>query len=244
MLDLEIIGQGATTTVYRDGSKAIKLYVNAPQDEAENEAKLQRFAVDAGLPVPKVNCVRRLEANATALDMEYIAGKPLMHPKMSKDERRDAIQTLVELQCMVHKAVATGLPRQADCLAWKIRETEHLDKTDKNRLIAMLDRLDSNADNLCHGDFHPLNILYDGEKHWIIDWVNATAGSPLADACRTYLIFKQHITRSAGIYLKLFCKEAKTRPENVLMWVPIIAAARLDENLDDKSRMWLIEMVK
>ena len=27
----------------------------------------------------------------------------------------------------------------------------------------------SDAANLCHGDFHPLNILYDGSKHWIID---------------------------------------------------------------------------
>ena len=43
MLDLEIIGKGATTTVYRDGSRAIKLYVDAPHDEAENESILQQL---------------------------------------------------------------------------------------------------------------------------------------------------------------------------------------------------------
>lgn len=60
MLDLEIIGQGATTKVYRDGNKAIKLYENAPANEAENEANRQRFAVNAGLPVPAVFGVRHL----------------------------------------------------------------------------------------------------------------------------------------------------------------------------------------
>ncbi len=34
MLDLEIVGEGATTKIYRDGNMAIMLYVNAPPDEA------------------------------------------------------------------------------------------------------------------------------------------------------------------------------------------------------------------
>ncbi len=44
MLNLEVVGQGATTKIYRDGGTAIKLYVNAPSEEANNEAERQRFA--------------------------------------------------------------------------------------------------------------------------------------------------------------------------------------------------------
>ena len=44
MLELEVVGQGATTKIYRDEDTAIKLYVNAPHNEAENEAERQRFA--------------------------------------------------------------------------------------------------------------------------------------------------------------------------------------------------------
>jgi len=61
MLDLEIVERGATTTIYRDGNKAVKLYVNAPPNEAENEADRQLFAFNAGLPVPAVIGVRRLD---------------------------------------------------------------------------------------------------------------------------------------------------------------------------------------
>ena len=236
MLTLEIVGEGATTKIYRDGGKAIKLYVNAPPNEVENEAKLQTFAAKAGLPVPVVFGVREIDDSMTALDMEYIPGKPIMQERMDKEERRDAIVTLAKLQCMVHAINADGLPKQVDRLAWKIGQNTHIEQPMKDKLLSLFNRLDTGANRLCHGDFHPLNILYDGNKHWIIDWVDTTAGNPLADACRTYLIFKQFMTRSAGIYLRCFCEEAGVKQEDILAWMPVIAAARLSENMDDKAR--------
>ena len=244
MLDLEMIGQGATTNIYRDGGTAIKLYANASYDEVCSEAERQRFAHGAGLPVPGVYGVRRLDGNAVALDMAYINGQPLMRPGMDKDERRNALHTLVKLQCIVHRVDATHLRKQSDVLTWKINHSQFMDDPLKKALVALLNRLDKNAVSLCHGDFHPLNILYDGQKHWIIDWVDATAGNPLADACRTYLIFKQHMARSAGIYLRAFCETAGAKQEDVLAWLPVVAAARLDENIDNKTRLWLLNLIK
>ena len=148
------------------------------------------------------------------------------------------------LQCEVHKVHASGLPKLTDRLVWKIKTTPYLEEPQKNNILSLIARLDNDSDNLCHGDFHPLNILYDGSKHWIIDWVDASAGNPLADACRTYLIFKQHMSRSAGIYLRTFCKETNSKQDDVLAWQPIIAAARLKERMDDKSRLWLVDLVQ
>ena len=243
MTDLEIIGEGATTKVYRDGNKAIKLYVNAPPNEVENEARLQSHAVKLGLPVPAVLGIRKLDESLAALDMEYIPGKPLLHEKMNKDERRSAIQTLAKLQCMVHTKKACGLPKQHDKISWKIERNSYIDSFVKDRLFSLLESFDTNLDNLCHGDFHPLNILFDGQKHWIIDWVDATAGNPLADACRTYIIFKQYMLRASGIYLQYFCEESGASKSEVIAWLPIIAAARMAENMDDRARGVLIEIL-
>lgn len=243
MLNFEVIGQGATTKIYRDGNTAIKLYVSAPYNEAENEAERQRFAYNSGLPVPAVYGVRRLDEKTVALDMEYINGQPLMQQGMNTDERNNAIRTLVKLQCEVHKIQAVNQPKQMARITWKIKNTQHLEDSLKNKLLSLLMRLDDNSDCLCHGDFHPLNILYDGNKHWIIDWVDATAGNPLADACRTYLIFKQYMNRSAGIYLRMLCNETKTKQNDVLAWQPVIAAARLSENMVDKARTWLLDLI-
>ena len=243
MNNLEIIGEGATTKVYRDGNKAIKMYVNPPPGEVENEAELQSYAVKAGLPVPLVFGVRKVSESMTALDMEYIAGMPLLHKGMDKDERFAAIQTLVKLQCEVHAIDAHRLPAQRDRIAWKINRNIYIEADVKKRLFALLDSLDTQSNKLCHGDFHPLNILYDGKKYWIIDWVDASSGSPLADACRTYVIFKQFLLRMAGIYLRSFCKEAGVRQEDVLAWLPIVATARMTENEDEKTRMLLKKIV-
>jgi len=241
---LPVVGYGAATTIYRNGDKAIKLYLNAPHDEAENESKRQQFACNSGLSVPKVYGVHKVDSNAVILEMEYINGVPLLHPQMDKDERLHAIQTLVELQCFVHKTIAAGQPKQVQRFSVRIKESKDINDHDKNELLKLLSNLNTGAECLCHGDFHPLNVLFDGNKHWIIDWVDATSGNPLADACRTYLIFKQFLNRSAGIYLRLFCKESKTSQDDVLKWLPIIAASRLCENVDDKTKTWLLEMIK
>jgi len=243
MDNLEIVGRGATAAIYRDGGTAIKLYVNAPPREAENEALRQNFAYDAGLPVPAVFGVRKIDEHTEALEMAYIDGQPLIRPKMDKDARRNALNTLVTLQCSVHQVNAEELPKLTDALAWKIERTPHLDRENKNKLLVQLNRLDDGSKSLCHGDFHAYNILFDGSKHWIIDWVNAAAGNPLADACRTYLLFTQYMFRSAGIYLKTFCAQSGARPEDILDWLPVTAAARLAENPDDKAKAQLLKLL-
>lgn len=244
IIALPIIGEGAATKIYRDGSTAVKLYENPPLNEVENEAMRQRFARNAGLPVPAVFGVRKLNGTAVALDMEYIDGNTLLHSDMNAEERKAAIHTLVILQCTVYKVNGTGITKLTDCLEWKIKRLECLSEAEKAILLTRINQLDTGATSLCHGDFHPLNLLYDGDKHWIIDWVDATAGDPLADACRTYLIFKQYMMRSAGIYLRAFCKEANVKQEDVLAWLPVVAAARLNEKLDDQSRTWLLNTVR
>jgi len=243
VLNLEMVGEGATTKVYRDGNKSIKLYAHASMSEVENEAKLQAFAVKAGLPVPAVFGVRQLDDDMTALDMAYIPGAPLLHGRMDRDKRYEAIRTLVKLQSMVHAIETDQLPKQADRLAWKISQNQDIGLPIKDALLFCLRNLDRGCHRLCHGDFHPLNILHDGDKHWVIDWVDATSGDPMADACRTFLIFKQYITRSAGIFLRLFCEESGASQADILAWLPVIAAARLSEPMDDKARTMAWTMI-
>jgi len=244
MLDLRIVGQGATSKIYRDGDTAVKVYESASLGQVENEAARQRFAFDAGLPVPAVFGVRKLEGNAVALDMAYIDGQPLMRLGMDKEERKAAVLSLVKLQRKVHAVNANGQPKQTELLAWKIRHTGYLDAPRVDRLLLLLNRLDTGGTNLCHGDFHPLNILNDGGKHWLIDWVDATAGNTLADACRTYVIFKQFITRMSGVYLRAFCDETGARKEDVLAWFPVAAAARLADNPGDTRNAGLLHSIE
>lgn len=46
------------------------------------------------------------------------------------------------------------------------------------------------GDRLCHGDFHPGNIMMDGSTPVLIDWTNAMRGEPTADVARTHLMLR------------------------------------------------------
>jgi aminoglycoside phosphotransferase (APT) family kinase protein len=49
---------------------------------------------------------------------------------------------------------------------------------------------------VCHGDFHPLNVMVDGDRASVIDWTDAGLGPREADVSRTLLLF--HIAAIAA----------------------------------------------
>jgi len=239
----KLIGEGQAAKIYRNGSVATKVYFNASVDEVKKEMKYQQFAYNAGLAVPDVYIVKKLDNGHIALDMEYINGAPLLNHDMNEVEIADAINILVKLQREIHKIHAPVLPQLSDTLKQSIFAT-NLEPEVKNALSTILLQLDDKSEKLCHGDFHPLNILSDGHKHWIIDWVNARAGNPFADVCRSYLLMKPVISELAEIYLQVFCFETGCQPSQILNWQPIVAAARLSENIDNSLRDYLSDIVQ
>lgn len=80
------------------------------------------------------------------------------------------------------------------------------------RGLAVLETLPE-GDRLCHGDFHPGNVLLRGEEPVVIDWPNATRGDPVADFARTALLLRigalppgtpPHLRVLAAVVRKMF----------------------------------------
>ena len=61
------------------------------------------------------------------------------------------------------------------------------------------------GDCLCHGDFHPINVLGAVSRPLVIDWSHACSGNPSADVCRSYLLLKLHSGLIAEPYLDVYC---------------------------------------
>ena len=68
-----------------------------------------------------------------------------------------------------------------------ISGTRLLDETTRRRLLDALAAL-PDGDRLCHGDFHPYNIMGSGDDARIVDWLDASAADPAADVCRTFVL--------------------------------------------------------
>jgi aminoglycoside phosphotransferase (APT) family kinase protein len=85
------------------------------------------------------------------------------------------------------------------------------------------------GDRLCHGDFHPINVLGEISRPVVIDWPDACRGDPAADVCRSYLLLKLHAEGIADAYLDTYCRISNG--QNILDWLPYVAAARLAEDV-------------
>lgn len=244
MSELYLIGEGRRNKIYRNGNTAIKMFVDSPQYKVEREAELQRFAYEAGLPVPKIYGIRRIDSRTVALNMEYIDGEIIANESMNIEEMIHTINVLIELQKKVHAVNVKELSNMHEQLRMKLERSKYIDDRYRKKMYEIVEKAKTEELALCHGDFHPLNILFDGSKYWIIDWAEATVGNRLVDICRSYLIQKSSgFEAVADYYVNTYCKGECLDINEVLVFIPVLAAIRLEENVTATERKRLEEII-
>jgi hypothetical protein len=89
----------------------------------------------------------------------------------------------------IHRVAAPAeLPDLRPVLAGRIHDASlppHL----RSFAMRALDRLPE-GDRLCHGDYHPGNVLLAAGRTAVIDWAAAARGAPEADHARTLLLLR------------------------------------------------------
>jgi len=223
------IGAGAQADVYEYDNRAIKLFKPGyPQANAYYEANLQAEAFKTGLPVPEIYGLAAIQ-NRTGIVMEYARGHTLGSRLLSNPAlAADCLAQAADMQRNVHAVRGRAFPLLKDKLYRKINSAP-LPDTQRQSLLRELDGLATDG-ALCHGDFHVLNLIETADGLRIIDWVDASIGCAAADVCRSYLLYLLYKQELAEIYLRCYCKKAGIPRENVIEWLPILAAARMTEN--------------
>ena len=236
------------SNIYRDGDKLIKVYLSATYEYVEQAYRRQKFVYDAGLQIPAVYDIKKLNDTETAIEMEYIEGEPLVALYEGKGEEMmiEAMRIMVKLQCQMNAIDASGLPDLTEMYINEITTTPYLTAQLKETILAYMKSLDKGKTNLCHGDIHPYNIMFNGEKYWIIDWEDASKGDPSADACMTYFYSMRWAAKennqSDEQYLQLFCEESGIAREDILAWLPVIAGVQVNID-DDEDRAFISRFI-
>lgn len=224
----KIIAVRTSKTVYRDGDKMIKVFnEDYKLSDVLREAFNLSLVCETELKVQKFNEVTQIDGK-WALINEYIEGDTLEYLMEKHPEKKDEyLNRFVDIQLEMHKYTVLGLYRLVDKMNRKITESG-LDATARYELHTRLDSIDEHT-KLCHGDFHPSNIIIDrNDEAYIIDWSHATRGNASADAARTYLLFwLAGDIDGAEKYMKLFCKKSDTARQYVDKWLSIVSASRL-----------------
>ena len=108
---------------------------------------------------------------------------------------------------------------------------------------------------VCHGDFHPDNIMLTSRGPVVIDWMAACSGEPAADVARTVLLLsigtptemdvvaRMMITVMRRLvlnrYKAYYFRDSDLARSRVMDWLPVIAAARLVEGIENETEQLL-----
>lgn len=233
-----VIAERKNKTVYRDGDKTIKLFVeNYSKSNILNEA-LNQARVEEGtdLCIPKLLEISKID-NRWALVFEHVDGTPLdklmeQHP----EKQEEYLNWFVDIQLYILSKSVPLLNPIKEKYKRKINSLTDITDNTRYELLQRLDGMKTHA-KLCHGDYNPSNVVIkpDGQAA-ILDWSHVTIGNASADVANTYLEFlmdgKEDVAKR---YLDIFSQKSGIDKSLVLRWIPIVAASRKSKDREEEK---------
>ena len=217
-------------------------------EEAQLEAATQAWLADRGYPAPRVLEVFAPGAlvDRPAQVMERAPGALMLDRVVSKPWRAlGAVRQLASLHVQLHTMATDDFPAGDDLLDRRLRLPRHAAEELGNealragldRVVALAPRLRDSPPSVCHGDFHPLNVLLDGDRAMVIDWTDAGIGDRHGDVARTLVLFdvaaiaasnaaERLALRAAGprlgnMYRRAYQRALPLDPDRVNLWKPV-----------------------
>jgi uncharacterized protein (TIGR02172 family) len=246
----ELIGEGRTAEIYAWGDgQALKLYRTGwPASWVEHEAEVSSAVAATGLPVPAVGRTVELDGRYGLL-FERITGPSLLRLFSARPWTvAQSLRVFTDLHLAMSRQRISGLPSQREELARRIHEAPAVPEAVRAQALERLDEL-PDGDALCHGDYHPDNVLMTRNGPIIIDWGSASKGHPLADVAQTELLLQVGEPPSSQMhswllssaralvrrmYIRRYLRLSPASVRDLTVWRFPIAVARLGEGIDEE----------
>lgn len=253
----ELVARGSRASVYSWGRGAVAKVPDPGTPEAwiYSEASYTSAVRDAGAPAPRLLGIEQVNGRAASI-YERVHGPSMWQYVVDRPDRAVHYgQVLADLHGALFDLVPpVSLPSQRDRLTCKIRRAAHdVDPSLADALELLTDRPD--PPRLCHGDFHPGNVILAPDGPMIVDWFDACRGDAAADVARSSLLLLDdglnaplHLPGAARVPLAALAEAYMHRitdrfpvPADVLeRWQAIEAVARLAEGVPQPQllRVW------
>ncbi|MEO3946532.1 aminoglycoside phosphotransferase family protein [Gorillibacterium sp. CAU 1737] len=254
------IGSGRTAEVWEWGEGKVLKQFKPGFDRGmiEWEYKMAKDVFEAGVPSPQV--YELLETDeGMGIVFARVEGECLLD-KLQKSPwvLKKAARTMAQLHARMHRSTAVGLPEQRVNLAGRIQDSETVTGLDLQPFLRYAEQLPV-GQAICHGDFHPGNIMESNGEWMVLDWTTAETGHPGFDVARTLLLLRSPFRPPGmpamvmklsgwfnGIMEKTYVKEYRKLTGMTLSemeeWLPVVAAARLRERVPGE-REWLTALL-
>jgi len=238
----EQLGAGKEAEVFAFGTRVAKIYRPAAgKAVAFREASIIAMVETTGLPVPAVAGVRTF-GQRWGLIMDRAEGPPFAATMREKPHSiRGHVAAMADLHRTIHSKALPHLTNLKRRLKRNIVRASLADE-EQRRVLAHLAKL-PDGDALCHGDFHPFNIMGRPGAALIVDWLDAASGDPAADLARSYVLMHGMSPALAVAYVDAYTSRSAVSRKAVEAWVPVVAAARLSEGVP-AEQVALLEMAR
>ena len=229
-----LLGGGRVADAYAYGEHVLKLYKDRhARSTVFAEAAILAIVADHPLPAPAVHAAGLYDGR-WGLVMSRAPGAPLADVVLADPTSApEALEAMVAMHLAMHARTEVRLTPMKRRLQGRLAVEPRLDAGARQRRLADLAAL-PDGDRLCHGDFHPFNIIGSPGAAMIVDWPDATSGPPAADACRSYLLLYPHVPDFAEAYLARYAALSGIGAADILAWLPVLAASRLCENVPEE----------
>lgn len=206
-------------------------------------------ASSLGVPTPRPERIIEIRGRH-GIVFESCRGIPLYDVLVGGGEN---VERLVDmfflLQRAIHASPPGNFPVQTARMREKIRHAAVSDSA-KSKAMQVLEQ-PQGFPGLCHGDFHPLNVLLTPAGAVAIDWLDACQGDTAADLARTLLLLEFARPRTEDAKQRLLFLEAyrnrciRVLPTAALQaWRLPVAVARLAEPVEAQERAALLNLVQ
>ncbi len=252
------LAAGRTAEIYPWGEgMVLKLFYAwfSPED-VEYEAHIASAVHAAGLRVPAVGAIIKVDGRFGLIYERLQGVSPLDEMRAKPWTLGRYSRLLADLQAEIHAAPAPhGIPRLKEKLERKIQKAPGIRDGVRDALLEALELL-PDGNGLCHGDFHPGNVILTVSGPVVIDWIDAAIGAPWADIARTRVLIQGEI-ESKGL-ISLFerlifgwghrayqkrTSELQPAENDNPAWLPVVAAARLSEGIEGLAP-WLLRQAE
>jgi len=187
-----LVGQGRTAEVFEwDAHQVLKLFRVGFESSAEREFEAAKTARALGANTPLVHELVRFESRVGIL-FDRVSSRSLMSRLSSRPwQLGTAARRMAQAHAAIHELRSPSAPRLLERLEQLIvnANANGLPESQRERALHELAEL-PDGDALCHGDFHPGNLLDDGNHLTVIDWATAGRGHPLVDVAVTAMMMR------------------------------------------------------
>ena len=180
----EIVGVGNTATVYEwENGKVVKLFREGyPYQDAIREYENAMVVNDMDFPKPNAYEFITYEGK-NGIVYDKVTGGSLLDWTLRTGNLKECAILMAKAHEAILKHNIRNVPDYKDFLIHQIKKAS-ITKEERLKALHLVEQLEDGI-TLCHGDFHPGNLMLSQGSISVIDFMNICRGSRLYDIART-----------------------------------------------------------